>query len=319
MSDPLILMFAIEPASVTGRQRLDSVLKLFVAEDPTLRVRTDADTKQVLVAGTSERQLHSVAARLAGERDLESTIGALCVICKEVFTRPADGEGRFVRQSGGRGQYAHAKIHLSPGEPGSGSVFRNATESGSIPPRFIAATELGVREALARRSMEHSAFDDLIDVRIELYDGSYHDVDSSEMAFKIAGGMALQDASARAKPVLMEPWMRVDVVVPSDYAGDVMEELSMRRGRIQLVDQRDEGCFISARIPLSTIIGYEQELRSRTGEATTCSIQLDGYEPTDFRPGIDRDDGSSSVRIPRVPAPQRDDSSIALPEPDEDE
>ena len=318
MSEPLILAFAIEPGSLIDRQRLDSALQQIIAEDATLRVRTDAETKQVIVAGTSERQLRSVIERLTGEGGSESTIGALVVIYKEVFTREADGECRFMRQSGGRGQYAHVRIHLIPGELGSEYVFKDATDSGSIPSRFVAPIELGVREALARRSLAHSGCDDVIDVQIELYDGSYHDVDSSEMAFKIAGGMALEDASVKAKPVLMEPMMFVEVVVPSDDAGDVMRDLSRRRGKIQqAVDSGDERLFISARIPLSTIIGYERELRARTDEPATCAITFDGYEPTDFRPDIDRSDGLSSVRMPRFPAPKRDDSSIALPEPDE--
>jgi elongation factor G len=318
MSENPIVAFAIEPRTVIDRERLDSALKRFVGEDPALRVRTDGETKQVIVAGTSERQLESVIARLTGECDVESTIGALRVIYKETFTRAADGEGKFTRQSGGRGQYAHAKIHLYPGESGGGYVFKNAMYSGSIPAKFIGPTEHGIREALARRSIVRSGFEDLIDVMVELYDGSYHDVDSSALAFETAGGMAVEDASAKARAVLQEPFMHVDVVVPSDRVGDVMEDLSKRRGRIQSVETGGEACFISARIPLSTSIGYEGDLRSRTGERGTCSIKFDGYEPCMVQPDIDDGDRLSSVRMPRFPTPKLDDSSIRLPEPDED-
>jgi elongation factor G-like protein len=208
MSENPIVAFAIEPRTVIDRERLDSALKRFVGEDPALRVRTDGETKQVIVAGTSERQLESVIARLTGECDVESTIGALRVIYKETFTRAADGEGKFTRQSGGRGQYAHAKIHLYPGESGGGYVFKNAMYSGSIPAKFIGPTEHGIREALAPRSIVRSGFEDLIDVMVELYDGSYHDVDSSALAFETAGGMAVEDASAKARAVLQEPSWR---------------------------------------------------------------------------------------------------------------
>lgn len=318
MSEIPIVAFAIEPSTVIERERLDSALTRLIAEDPTLRARTDPDTKQVIVAGTSERQLWNVAARLTGDFAVESPMGVLRVIYKEGFTCPADGEGKFARQSGGRGQYAHVKIHLVPGELGSGYVFKNVTYSEWLPMKFIGPTETGVRETLARRSVVCSGFDDRIDVAIELYDGSYHEVDSSEMAFKIAGGMALENAVAKARPVLLEPVMRVDVAAPSEYAGDLMEDLSKRRGAIQSVEDSSEACLIGARVPLSTIIGYEGDLRSRMGEAVRFSSQFVGYEPSIAKPRSDDDERLSSVRMPRTPPPKLDDSSIALPEPDEE-
>jgi elongation factor G len=293
-------------------------LRQLIAEDRTLRVRIDGEATKAIVAGTSERQLEKIVARLSSEFNVESAIGALHVIYKEMFTQEADGEARFVRQSGARGQYAHVKIHLFPGELGSGYVFRNAIDSGSIPAEFISPIERGIKEVLARRSMVCSGVDDLLDVTIELYDGSYHDIDSSEMAFRIAGGMAFEDASAKARPVLLEPFMWLEVVVPTDVAGDVMGDLSKRRGAIRLVENRGETHVIGARISLSTIIGYEGDLRSLTGELGTCSIQFDGYEPCNVPQRFDDDDRLSSVRTPSIPPPRLDDSSIALPEPDGD-
>jgi elongation factor G len=288
-----ILLLALEPKTAIDRERLHAALARLIAEDSTLHVRVHQETNQLLLlAGTSEKQLENVVARLRGEFGVELATGALRVIYKEMFSCAADGEGRFARQSGGRGQFAHAKIHVLPGESGSGCVFVNAMEARSIPTRFIGPTERGIREALDRRSMAHSAFEGLIDVRIELYDGSYHDVDSTEMTFKIAGGMAFEDAAAKARPVLMEPVMRIDVAVPSGFAGGVIADLAKRRGSIQAVDRRGEMSFITARIPLSMIIGYEPD-------GATFSVQFDAYEPC-LKTGLDDDEGLAGVRVPRT-------------------
>jgi elongation factor G len=307
-----IIAFAIEPKTRSDRERLDAGLRQLTAEDPTLRVHTDRETSQVIVAGMSELQLEIIVARLTRELNVEAAIGKPQVIYKETFTRPADGEGKFVRQSGGRGQYAHAKIHLFPGEPGSGCVFEDGSFGGSILKNFIEPIHEGIREALA---MARYPIDD---VRIELYDGSYHDVDSSAAAFRIAGAIAFQDAASKARPVLLEPVMLVEVVVPSDYAGDVMGDLAKRRGAIQSLENLSETLIINARVPLSEMIGYAADLRSRTRACATCSIHFDRYEPCHVRPDIDDDDRFSSVRTPRTPAPKPDDSAIALPEPDKD-
>jgi elongation factor G len=193
----------------------------------------------------------------------------------------------------------------------------NATHSESFPARFVAPTANGIKEALSRRSILRSGIDDLIDVTVELYDGSYHEVDSSEMAFKIAGATALEDALMKAGPALLEPVMRVDVGVPSEYAGGVLEDLAKRRALIHSVNSDSSTCFVGARIRFAMMIGYERDLRSRTGERATFSTQFDGYEQCDVRPGFD-DDGFSGVRMPRTPSPNPRDSSIALPETDED-
>ena len=183
-----------------------------------------------------ELHLEIIVDRLKREFSVEATVGRPQVAYKETFTRPADGEMKYAKQTGGRGQYGHVKIHLYPGEPGSGYIFENETTQGSIPKEFIKPVDEGIKEALTRGVLAGYPVDD---VRIELYDGSYHDVDSSEMAFKIAGSMAFQDAAKKAKPVLLEPVMRVEVVVPKEHMGDVMGNLSSRRGQIQ--SQEDRG------------------------------------------------------------------------------
>ena len=188
---------------------------------------------------------------------------------------PADGEMKYAKQTGGRGQYGHVKIHLFPGEPGTGYVFENEITQGAIPKEFIKPIDEGIKEALTRGVLAGYPIDD---VRIVLYDGSYHDVDSSEMAFKIAGSMAFQDAAKKAKPVLLEPVMRVEVVVPKDYMGDVMGDLASRRGRIQSQEDRGGTQIINARVPLSEMFGYATDLRSRTQGRATYSMHFDRYE-----------------------------------------
>ncbi|HEX8171506.1 MAG TPA: hypothetical protein VF824_13285 [Thermoanaerobaculia bacterium] len=317
MSEKPILAFAMEPRTATDQERLECALKRLMVEDPALRVRTDPDTKQVIVAGMSERQMTAIIARLTTEFHVESEVGALRVLYKEMFTRAADGEGKLVSQTAGRSHYAHAKIRLFPGESGSGYVFANEIDSALIPAKFIGAIEHGISEAVSRRSIVRSVVDDAIDVRIELYDASYHDVDSSEGAFRTAGAMAFDDASAKAKPLLLEPAMRVEVAVSPDDIGPVMKDLSKRGAVIQSMEDRGEAYVIAARSPLSPIIGYERDLRALMGRRATCSIRFDGYEPAPGEPDFD-EDGLSSVRMPRTPAPTLNDLSIGLREPDQD-
>jgi elongation factor G len=183
---------------------------------------------------------------------------------------------KYAKQTGGRGQYGHAKIHLYPGEPGSGYVFENKITGGSIPKEYIKPVDEGIKEALTRGVLAGYPVDD---VRIELYDGSYHDVDSSEMAFKIAGSMAFQDAAKKAKPVLLEPVMKVEVVVPKEYMGDVMGHLSSKRGQILSQEDRGGSQIINARVPLAEMFGYATDLRSRTQGRASYSMHFDRYEP----------------------------------------
>jgi len=270
-----VISLAIEPKTKGDQEKLGVGLAKLMGEDPTFRVKTDEQTGQVVIAGMGELHLEIIVDRLKREFSVEASVGKPQVAYKETLTRPADGEGRYIRQTGGRGQYGHAKIHLYPAEPGSGYVFENEIVGGTIPKEFIKPINEGIKEALTRGILAGYPVDD---VKIELYDGSYHDVDSSEMAFKIAGSMAFQDAAKKAKPVLLEPVMRVEVVVPKDYMGDVMGDLASRRGRIQSQEDRGGTQIVNARVPLSEMFGYATDLRSRTQGRATYSMHFDRYE-----------------------------------------
>jgi elongation factor G len=270
-----VISLAIEPKTKGDQEKLGVGLQKLMAEDPTFRVNTDQQTGQVIIRGMGELHLDIIVDRLKREFSVEASVGKPQVAYKETLTRAADGEMKYAKQTGGRGQYGHVKIHLFPGEPGTGYLFENDIVGGVIPKEFIKPIDEGIKEALTRGVLAGYPVDD---VRIVLYDGSYHDVDSSEMAFKIAGSMAFQDAAKKAKPVLLEPVMRVEVVVPKEYMGDVMGNLSSRRGQIQSQEDRGGTQIISARVPLSEMFGYATDLRSRTQGRATYSMHFDRYE-----------------------------------------
>jgi len=270
-----VISLAIEPKTKGDQEKLGVGLAKLMSEDPTFRVATDEQTGQVVIAGMGELHLEIIVDRLKREFSVEASVGKPQVAYKETLTRPADGEMKYAKQTGGRGQYGHVKIHLFPGEPGTGYIFENRVTQGSIPREFIKPVDEGIKEALTRGVVAGYPIDD---VRIELYDGSFHDVDSSEMAFKIAGSMAFQDAAKKAKPVLLEPIMKVEVVVPKDNMGDVMGDLAGRRGRIQSQEDRGGTQIINARVPLSEMFGYATDLRSRTQGRATYSMHFERYD-----------------------------------------
>jgi elongation factor G len=270
-----VISLAIEPKTKADQEKLGLGMQKLMQEDPTFRVRTDDQTGQVVIAGMGELHLEIIVDRLKREFSVEASVGKPQVAYKETLTRPADGEMKYAKQTGGRGQYGHVKIHLFPGEPGTGFTFENEITGGSIPREYIKPVEEGIKEALTRGVLAGYPIDD---VRIELYDGSYHEVDSSEMAFKIAGSLAFQDAAKKAKPVLLEPVMRVEVVVPKEFIGDVMGDLASRRGRIQSQDELGGTQIVNARVPLSEMFGYATDLRSRTQGRATYSMHFDRYE-----------------------------------------
>jgi elongation factor G len=271
-----VISLSIEPKTKADQEKLGVGLQKLMAEDPTFRVNTDQQTGEVVIAGMGELHLEIIVDRLRREFNVEASTGRPQVAYKETLTRPADGEMKYAKQTGGRGQYGHAKIHLFPGEPGTGYIFENKVTQGSIPKEFIKPIDEGIKEALTRGVLAGYPVDD---VRIVLYDGSYHEVDSSEMAFKIAGSMAFQDAAKKAKPVLLEPVMRVEVVVPKEHLGGVMGDLSSRRGHIQSQEDRGGTQIINARVPLSEMFGYATDLRSSTQGRATYSMHFDRYEP----------------------------------------
>jgi elongation factor G len=270
-----VIALANEPKTKGDQEKLGQGLAKLMAEDPTFRVKTDDQTGQVVIAGMGELHLEIIVDRLKREFSVAASVGKPQVAYKETLTRPADGEIRYSKQTGGRGQFAEVRIHLFPGEPGTGYIFENEIKGGAIPKEFIKPVDEGIKEALTRGVLAGYPIDD---VRIQLYDGKHHDVDSSEMAFKIAGSMAFQDAAKKAKAVLLEPVMRVEVVVPKDYLGDVMGDLASRRGRIQSQEDRGGTQIINSRVPLSEMFGYATDLRSRTQGRATYSMHFDRYE-----------------------------------------
>jgi len=271
-----VISLAIEPKTKADQEKLGQGLGKLQAEDPTFRVRTDSETGQVVIAGMGELHLEIIVDRLKREFSVEASVGAPQVAYKETLTRAAEGEGRYVRQTGGRGQYGHAKVRIEPGQPGAGFTFANKIVGGSIPREYIKPIEEGIREAMTAGVLAGYPVDD---VSVTLHDGSFHEVDSSEMAFKIAGSLAFKDAARRAGPVLLEPVVRVEVVVPEEYMGDVMGDLNARRGRITAMEARGGTQIVRSRVPLSEMFGYATDLRSRTQGRATYSMHFERYEP----------------------------------------
>jgi len=315
MTGAALLSLAIKAKTKADQERLRHGLRTLLAEDPTILVKADQATGEVVVGGMGELHLEVIVDRLKREFNVEASVGRPQVAYKATLTRPADGEMKYIDQIGGRGQYAHAKIRLHPGEPGSGYVFENQIVGGAIPKEFIKPIDEGIKEALTHGVLAGYPVDD---VRIVLYDGSYHDVDSSERAFKIAGSMAFDDAAKKAKPVLLEPVMRIGVSVPHEHTGEVMGNLASRRGHIESQEDREGIQIINALVPLAEMFGYATDLRSRTRGRGTFEMQFALYQPCD--PPEANDHGNDSmVGVPRKPMPTRRDSSVALPEPVEDD
>ena len=268
-----VIALAVEPKTKGDQEKLGNGLAKLMAEDPTFRVETDRDTGQTKISGMGELHLEILVDRLKREFGVEAHVGKPQVAYKETLRRAAKGEGRYVKQTGGRGQYGHCRIEVAPA-PGQGFVFENAIVGGSIPREFVKPVEEGVREALERGVL---AGYPVVDVKVRLYDGSFHEVDSSEMAFKIAGSLALQEAAKRAEPVLLEPIMKVEVVTPEDHTGAVTGDLSSRRGHLEGQLSRGGTQVITAMVPLSNMFGYSTDLRSRTQGRATYSMHFERY------------------------------------------
>jgi elongation factor G len=273
--DPVISV-AIEPKTKADQDKLSQGLTRLSEEDPTFRVRTDEETGQTLIAGMGELHLEIIVDRLMREFSVDANVGRPQVAYRETIGKAVEKiQGRFVRQTGGRGQYGHAVINMEPSEPGEGYEFIDRIVGGKVPREYIPSVDLGIQEAMESGIL---AGYPVVDVRVELVDGSYHDVDSSEMAFKIAGSMAFKAAMERAKPKLLEPVMAVEVVTPEEYLGDVMGDLNARRGRVEGLEPRGNAQAIRARVPLATMFGYATDLRSTTQGRATFTMQFDRYE-----------------------------------------
>ncbi len=272
-----VIQVAIEPKTKAGQEKMILALLRLAEEDPTFKTYTNQETGQTIIAGMGELHLEIIVDRLLREFKVEATVGAPQVAYRETIRKAAKAEGRYVRQTGGNGQYGHCWIEISPVEAGEGYSFSNDTVGGSIPKEFIAPIDAGIREAAKNGPLGGY---EVVDFHVSVYDGSYHDVDSSEVAFKIAGSMAFKAAIAKADPVLLEPIMKVDVTVPEDYMGDVIGDLNSRRGRVEGMESLAGGTsMIHAMVPLSEMFGYSTALRSRTQGRGVYTMQPEHYEP----------------------------------------
>jgi len=271
-----VISVAIEPKTKVDQEKLSSALRRLSEEDPTFKVRVDQETGQTIIEGMGELHLEIIVDRMMREFSVQANVGRPQVAYKETVLQAALGEGRFVRQSGGRGQYGHVKIQIEPLEGGEGFQFENKIVGGTIPREFIPAVGRGVREALEGGLI---AGYPVIDIKVTLLDGSFHEVDSSELAFRIAGSMAFQDAGRQAKPELLEPIMKVEVVVPEIYMGDVIGDINARRGRIEGLEVRDNMRVITAQVSLGEMFGYATDLRSKTQGRATYTMQFSHYGP----------------------------------------
>ncbi|HEX7184610.1 MAG TPA: elongation factor G [Thermoanaerobaculia bacterium] len=269
-----VIEVSIEPKTKADQEKLGMALAKLMQEDPTFRVHTDKDTGQTLIAGMGELHLEIITDRLVREFNVGANVGKPQVAYKETVTAEAEGEGRYVRQTGGRGQYGHAKIRIRPTAEAE-YLFHNKIIGGVIPKEFIKPIDMGIKEAMETGPL---AGYPVTGVEVDLYDGSYHDVDSSEIAFKIAGSMALQDAWKRARPVLMEPIMAVEITTPEEYMGDVIGDITSRRGRIQSMEARGNTQVITCKVPLSEMFGYATDLRSQSQGRANYSMQFAAYE-----------------------------------------
>ena len=271
-----VIRVAIEPKTKAGQEKMGISLSKLAEEDPTFKFYTDEETGQTIIAGMGELHLEIIVDRMLREFKVEANVGKPQVAYKETVRKSADVDCKYARQSGGKGQYGHVKIRLSPNETGKGYEFINAVVGGAIPKEYIPAVDAGIKGAMQSGVL---AGYNVVDVKVELYDGSYHEVDSSEMAFKIAGSMAFKDACKKADPVLMEPIMKVVVIVPEDYMGDVIGDLNSRRGEIQGFEDRSGGVKqINARVPLGDMFGYATDLRSKTQGRGQYVMEPDGYK-----------------------------------------
>ena len=270
-----VISVAIEPKTKADQEKMGIALGKLAEEDPTFRVRTDPESSQTIISGMGELHLDIIVDRLKREFHVDCTVGNPQVAYRETIRKAVKSEGKFVRQSGGKGKYGHCWLELTPLKPGEGFKFENKIVGGAIPKEYIAPVQAGVEEAMENGVV---AGYPMVDIGVTVYDGSYHEVDSSEMAFKIAGSMGFKSGAAKADPVLLEPYMKVEVTVPEEYMGDVIGDLNSRRGRIEGMEARNGAQIISAFVPLSEMFGYATDLRSKTQGRGNYSMEVDHYE-----------------------------------------
>jgi elongation factor G len=270
-----VISVAIEPKSKADQDKMSTALQKLAEEDPTFKAHTDPETGQTIISGMGELHLDIIVDRMKREFKVEANVGAPQVAYRETFRSSAQVEGKFVRQSGGRGQYGHVWIEFSPNEEGKGFEFENAIVGGVVPREYIPAVQAGLEDAMQNGVL---AGYPLIDIKAKLFDGSYHDVDSSEMAFKVAASLALKNAAKKCNPVLLEPVMKVEVVIPEEYMGDIMGDITSRRGRVEGMEARGNAQVVKAMVPLAEMFGYATALRSNTQGRGTFTMHFDHYE-----------------------------------------
>jgi elongation factor G len=269
-----VIQIAIEPKTKADQDKLGEALSKLSEEDPTFKVKSDEETGQTLISGMGELHLEILVDRMKREFKVEANVGKPQVAYRETITQTVQAEGKFVKQSGGRGKYGHVWLEVGPNEPGKGFEFENAIVGGVVPKEYIMPVSRGVEEAMKNGVV---AGYHIVDVKVKLYDGSYHDVDSDEISFKVAGSMAFRAAAKKAKPVLLEPLMSIEVTTPEEYMGDVMGDLSSRRGKVEGFDARRDAQVIKAKAPLSEMFGYSTVLRSMTQGRAIYSMQFSHY------------------------------------------
>jgi elongation factor G len=271
--DPVISV-AVEPRTKADQEKMGVALGKLAKEDPSFQVRTDEESGQTIITGMGELHLDIIVDRMRREFSVEANVGKPQVAYRETVRKQVEQEGKFVRQSGGRGQYGHVYLRIEPLESGAGYEFENAVVGGVVPKEYIGAVDKGVREQMMNGVI---AGYPVVDCKVTLYDGSYHDVDSSEIAFKIAGSMAFRDGARKAKPVLLEPMMKVEVVTPEDYMGDVNGDLNRRRGVLQGLEDAPAGKIVRAEVPLAEMFGYATQLRSMSQGRATYTMEFAHY------------------------------------------
>ena len=271
--DPVIAV-AVEPKTKADQEKMGIALQKLAQEDPSFRVKTDEESGQTIISGMGELHLEIIVDRMKREFNVEANVGAPQVAYRECIRKPVDQESKFVRQSGGRGQYGHVYLKIEPQQPGSGYEFVNEIVGGAIPKEYIPAVDKGIQEQMLNGVIAGYPVED---VKVNLYDGTFHDVDSSEMAFKIAGSMGFKEGAKKADPALLEPVMKVEVVTPEDYMGDVVGDLNRRRGIIGAMEDSPAGKIIRGEIPLKEMFGYATDLRSATQGRATYSMEFSKY------------------------------------------
>jgi len=269
-----VISVAVEPKTKADQEKMSVALQKLAREDPSFRVHTDEESGQTIISGMGELHLEIIVDRMRREFKVEANVGKPQVAYRETIRQTVEQEGKFVRQTGGRGQYGHVFLRIEPKEPGTGYEFVNAIVGGVVPKEYIPAVDKGVQEQMQNGVI---AGYPVVDVKVTLYDGSYHDVDSSEIAFKIAGSMAFKEGAKKAKPVLLEPIMKVEVVTPEEYMGDVNGDLNRRRGLLQGLEDGPAGKIVRAEVPLAEMFGYATTLRSMTQGRATYTMEFHHY------------------------------------------